>query len=175
MSDVIRDLLARSPEEPVSVVVEGWVRTSRFSKSVSFVHVTDGSCVETIQVVIHPPASPELKTKLTTGASVRISGGFVSSIGPGQPSEIKTSEGFVEIIGECDASLYPIQKKEASPEFYRTIPHLRVRTVEFQRIFRARSTLAISIHDFLDSLGFLWTHTPIISFSDCEGAGEAFR
>jgi asparaginyl-tRNA synthetase len=167
----VADLLG-SPTVDTVVTVEGWIRTARFAKSVTFIHITDGSTVDTLQVVLSPPASPELRVRLTTGAALRVRGQMVPSIGPGQPTELKATE--VEVVGDCEASEYPVQKKEASFEFYRTIPHLRVRTAEFQRIFRARSALSAAIHQYFGDLGFVWVHTPIITFSDCEGAGEVF-
>lgn len=171
----IAEILSPLTREGDTVLVQGWVRTARFSKNVSFVHVYDGSTDKTVQVVLSPPADEALRARLTTGASVRVSGVVVVSPGPEQPREVKASSSDVTMCGDCDASVFPIQKKETSPEFLRTVPHLRVRTVEFQRIFIARNTVSAAIHGFFQSRGFLWVHAPIITKSDCEGAGEMFH
>jgi len=104
-----------------------------------------------------------------------VEGALVPSPGPKQPIEVKCSEDQITVLGDCDASEYPIQKKDTSPEFLRTVPHLRVRTEEFQRIFMARNILSHAVHTFFQEQGFLWIHTPIITSSDCEGAGEMFH
>lgn len=178
----ICDLLGRAVHQeqgderaPGTVIVQGWVRTSRFGKNVTFIHLFDGSTEKTIQVVVSPPVSSEMRARLGTGTALRVKGALVPSPGPKQPSEIQCPPDMIEILGECDPSVYPVQKKEASNEFWRTIPHLRMRTAEFQRIFRARNAVSAAIHQFFQSRGFMWIHTPIITASDCEGAGEAFH
>lgn len=161
--------------EPETVTTQGWVRTSRFAKRVTFIHLYDGSSARTLQIVVSPAVSPELRARLGVGAAIQVTGPLVPSKGPEQPSEIKTTEDQITVIGDCDASAFPVQKKEASPEFWRTIPHLRVRTAEFQRVFQARHHLSQAVHRFFSDRGYHWVHTPIITFSDCEGAGEMFH
>lgn len=172
----IRSILATAIidniERPLSA--RGWIRTSRFSKNVTFLHLYDGSTERTLQVVISPPVGDELRARLGVGAAVEVAGFLVASKGAEQPYELKAIEEDVIVLGDCDASVFPIQKKEASPEFLRTIPHLRVRTAEFQRIFIARNTVSAAIHGFFQGQGFMWVHAPIITNSDCEGAGEMF-
>jgi asparaginyl-tRNA synthetase len=163
-------------QHPIHAVdVRGWIRTSRFSKNVTFLHIYDGSTERTLQVVISPPVGDELRARLGVGAAVEVAGFLVASKGAEQPYELKAIEEDVIVLGDCDASVFPIQKKEASPEFLRTIPHLRVRTAEFQRIFIARNTVSAAIHGFFQGQGFMWVHAPIITNSDCEGAGEMFH
>lgn len=159
---------------PTQPTIEGWIRTSRFSKRVTFLEVYDGSSDETLQVVVKPAVSPELKARLGVGAAVRITGMMEESKGAEQDYELVTQPDRVEVVGDCDPSEFPIQKKEASQEFLRTIPHLRVRTAEFQRIFLIRDLISRTIHQHLGDEGFMWVHTPIITYSDCEGAGEMF-
>jgi len=182
MSTSIYDLLRKavhvedgSDAASETVTVQGWIRTSRFAKRVTFIHLYDGSTDGTIQIVIAPAVSLALKARLSVGAAIRVTGQLVPSPGPEQPSEVKAAEDHVEVVGDCDASMYPVQKKEATPDYWRTILHLRARTAEFQRIFRARSRLSQVVHQFFNQRGFHWVHTPIITFSDCEGAGEMFR
>ncbi len=178
MSTPLSELLSVCAEQAASVrspiTVRGWIRTSRFSKRVTFLHLFDGAA-ETLQVVIAPAVEPALRSRLGVGAAVSITGALVPSRGAGQALELKCAPEDVEILGDCDPSTFPVQKKEASPTYWRTIPHLRVRTAQFQRIFRARHTLSQATHRFLEERGFLWVHTPLITHSDCEGAGEAFR
>jgi asparaginyl-tRNA synthetase len=169
----VRNLLDRHPDW--AVCVRGWIRTSRFSKNVTFLHVYDGSTEQTLQVVLTPPAGDELRARLGVGAAVEVEGFLVASKGAEQAYELKADAEDVLVVGDCDPSEYPIQKKEASPEFLRTIPHLRVRTAEFQRIFIARNTVSAAIHGFFQGRGFMWVHAPIITGSDCEGAGEMFH
>ena len=171
----IQELLDMSVSSDTPVTVQGWIRTSRFSKRVTFLHLYDGSTTRTIQVVILPAASPEMKARLGVGTSIRVEGSLVPSPGSKQPTEVKCSEDGLTILGDCDASVYPIQKKDTSPEYLRTIPHLRVRTEEFQRVFLTRNILSAAIHDFFQKEGFMWVHTPILTSSDCEGAGEMFH
>ena len=175
MSTAIRDLLSRPIVAAERVTVQGWIRTCRFAKSVTFIHLYDGSSEKTIQAVVSPAVGPAMRARLSTGAAVRLVGDLVPSPGPEQPSEVKCTEADVEIVGDCDATTFPVQKKDASAEFFRTIPHLRVRAAEYQRIFLARHTLSMAIHDHLRSCGFVWVHTPLITSSDCEGAGEVFH
>jgi len=173
LPDTISDIL----EEPAgtTVTAKGWVRTSRFAKKLTFLHLYDGTTTQTLQVVVIPAVDPELKKQLGVGAAVSVTGTLVESKGPEQPLELKCDPEGITVVGPCDPSEYPVQKKEASPEFWRTIPHLRPRAAEYQRIFIGRNRLAKSVHDFFQQRQFQWVHTPLITGSDCEGAGEMFR
>ncbi|MCL6623457.1 MAG: asparagine--tRNA ligase, partial [Fimbriimonadales bacterium] len=168
----IRQILSLTPPVPLSVY--GWVKTRRDSKGVHFVQVNDGSSLRDLQVVIEEGVIPqETLKKLTTGTAVRFDGELVPSPAPGQPVELKATA--VEIYGECDPAEYPIQKKRASLEFLREVAHLRVRTNTFGAVFRVRSKLSWAIHKFFQERNFLYVHTPIITASDCEGAGRLFQ
>jgi asparaginyl-tRNA synthetase len=168
----IRQVLSLTPPVPLSVY--GWVKTRRDSKGVHFVQVNDGSSLRDLQVVIEEGViPPETLKKLTTGTAVRFDGELVASPAPGQPVELKATA--VEIYGECDPAEYPIQKKRASLEFLREVAHLRVRTNTFGAVFRVRSKLSWAIHKFFQERNFLYVHTPIITASDCEGAGRLFQ
>lgn len=168
----INEVLDR--DEPCdALVVEGWVRTRRDSKSFSFIELNDGSCLRSIQIIADAdlPSYEEVR-KATTGAALRVEGKLVPSQGQGQRWEIQASH--VALLGSCPDD-YPLQKKGHSREFLRTIAHLRPRTNLFGAVFRVRSRLAYAIHRFFNERGFLYVHTPIITSSDCEGAGEMFR
>ncbi len=156
------------------VRVQGWLRTARHSKQCSFLAVNDGSCLDSIQCVADPTlANYESEIRhLGNGCAVSIIGKVVESQGKGQKYEIQA--GTVEIVGLAGPD-YPMQKKRHSFEYLRTIAHLRPRTNTFGAILRVRNAAARAIHDFFQSRGFLWLHTPIITASDCEGAGEMFR
>lgn len=167
----IRDLLNTQPGTTAEAY--GWVKTRRDSKGIHFVQLSDGSCFRDLQVVIEEGILPEETIKqITTGACVRIAGEIVESPAPGQPIELKAHE--VEIYGTADPETYPIQKKGASFEFLREVAHLRVRTNTFGAVFRIRNRLSWATHKFFQDRGFLYVHTPIISASDCEGAGQLF-
>ncbi|MBX3095933.1 MAG: asparagine--tRNA ligase [Fimbriimonadaceae bacterium] len=167
----IRDLFAASPGAETSVF--GWVKTRRDSKEVSFVQLNDGSCMADFQVVIDAGTIPDSELKrITTGACVRFDGVLVESPGSGQSVELKASG--VEVYGEADATSYPLQKKGATMEFLREIAHLRVRGNTFGAVSRVRNRAAWAVNDFFQSRGFQWIHTPIITASDCEGAGAMF-
>ncbi len=155
------------------VVVYGWVRTRRDSKEFSFLELNDGSCLANIQVVVDAGISGygELHT-FTTGSAVRVTGALVESLGKGQTWEVKATE--IELVGGSEDS-YPLQKKRHSLEYLREISHLRPRSNLFGAVFRVRSRLAFAIHQFFQERGFLYVHTPLITASDCEGAGEMFR
>jgi asparaginyl-tRNA synthetase len=156
------------------VLVKGWVRTRRTSKNVSFVAVNDGSCLESLQVVVDPAVEGyEAVERLGAGPSVEVEGSLVASLGKGQRVELKARR--VAVIGEAPADTYPLQKKGTSLEYLRSIAHLRPRTNTFGAIFRLRNVLAFAVHRFFQERGFVWVHTPIISASDCEGAGEMFQ
>jgi asparaginyl-tRNA synthetase len=155
------------------VVIKGWVRTRRDSKGFSFIEVNDGSCLKNIQVI----ASSSLDnydeiSRLNTGSAVAVSGSLVESPGSGQKWEVHAKT--IEIISIAPEN-YPLQKKRHSDEFLRTIAHLRPRTNKYGAVFRIRSELSYAIHKFFRDRGFRYIHTPILTGSDCEGAGELFQ
>ncbi len=151
----------------------GWIKTVRDSKNVGFIELTDGSCFKTVQVVFEKSAVPDAVVRLlSTGCAISVAGELVLTPDAPQPFEIRAGE--ITIEGECDAD-YPLQKKRHTLEYLRTMQHLRVRTNTFQATFRVRNVVAQAIHRFFDERGFLYVHTPIITGSDCEGAGEMFR
>jgi len=158
-----------------SVTVGGWVRTVRSSKGgFSFLAVNDGSCLATLQIVADAslPNYDEI-TKLTAGCSLLAEGELVASQGKGQRVELKART--VRVLGLADAATYPMQQKHHTFEFLRTQAHLRVRTNTFGAVARVRNTVSAAIHEFFQQRGFLYVHTPIITASDCEGAGQMFR
>jgi asparaginyl-tRNA synthetase len=168
----IRSLLTLTEPHP-DVTIQGWVRTRRDSKNCTFIEVNDGSAFKGIQVVADnslPCAA--LYPNITTGASIRVTGDLVASPGAKQSLELLAKE--IEIIGPAD-STYPLQKKGHTPEFLREIAHLRPRTNLLGSVFRVRSRMAFAIHRFFQERDFFYIHTPIITASDCEGAGEMFR
>jgi asparaginyl-tRNA synthetase len=156
-----------------SVELAGWVRTRRDSKEFSFMELNDGSCLKGIQVIIDAgiPGSDDL-AKMNTGASVRVVGELVESPGKGQSWEVRAAE--VELLGGVPED-FPLQKKGHTPEFLRSISHLRPRTNLYGATFRMRSRLAYAVHRFFNERDFTYVHTPIITASDCEGAGEMFQ
>ncbi|WP_017715250.1 asparagine--tRNA ligase [Kamptonema formosum] len=160
------------PDEPVTV--QGWVRTKRELKEFAFVELNDGSSMANLQVLLNPdlPDSEGVLKLLNTGTSVEVAGVLVESPAKGQRIELKASE--VKVYGEADPETYPLQKKRHSFEFLRTIGHLRSRTNTFGAVFRVRNACAWAIHKFFQERGFMWIHTPVITASDCEGAGEMF-
>lgn len=159
------------PSEPVTI--KGWVRTKRSSKGFAFIEVNDGSFLANLQVVLNAdlPNYEDLLKQVSTGASVEVSGTLVESPGKGQRIELKATA--VRVYGQAEES-YPLQKKRHSFEFLRTIGHLRSRTNTLGAVFRVRNATAAAVHQFFQERGFLWVHTPIITASDCEGAGELF-
>src|SRR5512135_511604 len=172
MRTLIKHLLASS-EPKEAVVVKGWVRTRRDSKGFSFLELNDGSCLANVQVVVDAgtPGFEHLP-QLTTGASAVVEGKLVASPAAGQKWEMRATR--LELIGTADAT-YPLQKKGHTPEFLRTIAHLRPRSNLYGAMFRVRSRLAYAVHQFFQDRDFVYVHTPIITASDCEGAGEMFR
>ncbi|PIE36271.1 asparagine--tRNA ligase [candidate division KSB3 bacterium] len=156
------------------LLIKGWVRTKRDAKGFAFLEMNDGSCLKNIQVIIDEtaPGFQALKA-ITTGSSVSVDGRLVESPGKGQKWEIHASS--VQLIGPADPETYPLQKKRHSDEFLRTIAHLRPRTNKYGAIFRIRSEGSFAAHQFFHERGFSYIHTPIITGSDCEGAGEMFR
>ena len=169
---LVKDALnATAPMDPI--LLQGWVRTRRDAKAFSFIELNDGSCLKGIQIVADA-ALPDYAhiTKANTGASLEVRGRLVESKGSGQKWEV-VATGFT-ILGEADAT-YPLQKKGHTMEFLREIAHLRPRSNLFGAVFRVRSRLAYAIHQFFQEKGFYYVHTPIITASDAEGAGDMFR
>ncbi len=154
------------------VDVWGWVRTARSSKDIMFVHLNDGSCFPTLQLVVDSAKVEVDKTALLTGATVHAVGEVVESPGKEQNSEIQVKS--IEVVGKTDEE-YPMQKKRHSLEFLRTMPHLRNRTNTFLAVQRVRNALGRAMHDFFQENGFTYVHTPILTLNDCEGAGETFK
>src|ERR1700748_894345 len=153
------------------VIVMGWVRTFRNNQ---FIALNDGSTNQNLQVVAALSLlDDETLKRITTGASLKVVGELVPSLGKGQKVELKATS--IEILGDSDAEKYPLQPKKHSLEFLREIAHLRFRTNTFGAVFRVRHTLAYAIHKFFNDKGFIYLHTPIITASDAEGAGEMFR
>ena len=158
------------------VTVMGWVRTRRDSKGgFSFIEVNDGSCLSSLQVIADQklPNYKDEILKLQTGCSVKASGIIAASPGKGQKVELQADE--IEVLGWADPAVYPLQKKRHSFEFLRTIAHLRPRTNTFGAVARVRNAMSNAIHTFFQERGFIYLHTPIITGSDCEGAGEMFK
>ena len=172
MRALIKHVLA-STEPRDEVTVKGWVRTRRDSKGFSFLELNDGSCLANLQVVVDAgtPGSDQL-VHFTTGASTVVTGKLLASPAQGQKWELRAAR--VELVGTADAS-YPLQKKGHTAEFLRTIAHLRPRSNLYGAVFRVRSRLAFAVHEFFQQRDFVYVHTPIITASDCEGAGEMFR
>ncbi|MCI7514202.1 MAG: asparagine--tRNA ligase [Bacteroidales bacterium] len=168
----VKDLLKCEPGQEVTA--KGWVRTKRGNKNVAFIALNDGSTIYNIQVVVDKTAIDEnVLAKVTTGACIRVSGKLVESVGSGQAVEIQAGE--IEVYGECDPMRYPLQKKDTSFEYLRTVAHMRPRTNTFGAILRIRNNMAFAIHKFFNEKGFVYLHTPLITASDCEGAGQMFQ
>ena len=168
----IVDLLKRT-DIGAMVNVKGWVRTRRGSKQVNFIALNDGSTINNLQVVVDlANFDEEMLKQITTGACISVNGEMVESVGSGQKVEVQARE--IEVLGTCD-NTYPLQKKGHSMEFLREIAHLRPRTNTFGAVFRIRHNMAIAIHKFFHEKGFFYFHTPIITASDCEGAGQMFQ
>jgi len=164
----------RSGQPDESLIVQGWVRTKRELKGFAFIEVNDGSSLGSLQVVLNQdlPDYDKILKQLNTGVAVGVAGVLVASVGKGQRIELQAQK--VKVHGEADPETYPLQKKRHSFEFLRTIGHLRARTNSLGAVFRVRNAVAVAIHQFFQERGFLWVHTPIITASDCEGAGELF-
>ncbi len=156
------------------ITVCGWIKTLRDSKAIGFMEINDGSCFKSLQVVFESAKVENYKdiVKLNVGAAVRVTGTFVLTPQANQPFELNASS--VEVEGQSTPD-YPLQKKRHSDEFLRTIAHLRPRTNKYEAVFRVRSVAAYAIHKFFQERNFVYVHTPIITGSDCEGAGEMFR
>lgn len=167
-------LFKDAPKDGSKITVTGWVKTSRESKNVGFLEINDGSCFGNLQVILDADKFNNFKelANLSVGTSVTVEGTVVLTPQAKQPLEVNADAVTVE--GECEAD-YPLQKKRHTLEFLRTIPHLRARSNTFNAVFRVRSEAAFALHSFFNENGFVYVHTPIITGSDCEGAGEMFR
>ena len=169
----VKDLLT-SNEVNREVTAKGWVRTKRGNKSINFIALNDGSIIHNIQIVVDVSTFDEELLKLiTTGSCIRVTGTLVSSQGQGQSVEIQAKE--IEVYGSADAETFPLQKKGHTLEFLREIAHLRPRTNTFGAVLRIRHHMAFAIHKYFNDKGFFYLHSPIITGSDAEGAGEMFR
>lgn len=166
--------LLRGGQPGELAIAQGWVRTKREAKGLTFLELNDGSSLQSLQVVIAEDLTDyeQVVKQISTGASAKIVGTLVESPGKGQRIEMQAQS--VEVFGTSDPETYPLQKKRHSFEFLRTIAHLRPRTNTFGAVFRVRNACAYAIHKFFQERGFLWVHTPIVTASDCEGAGEMF-
>ncbi len=174
MNDRIKDLLMKNPSTEV-VIAEGWVKTKRDSKNVCFLELNDGSCLKGLQIVIDKANlnnNSDVLTKINTGASIVARGIIVKSEGGNQAVEMQSTD--ITILGEAGSD-YPLQKKRHSIEYLREIGHLRARTNLISAVMRVRNTLAYGVHEFFHKNDFVYVNTPLISTSDCEGAGEMFQ
>ena len=170
---VIVDALKRT-DIGAEINIKGWVRTRRGNKNVSFIALNDGSTINNIQIVVDMAKFDEDALKpITTGACINVNGKLVESMGQGQTVEVQADE--IEIYGTADPEKYPLQKKGHTLEYLREIAHLRPRTNTFGAIFRIRHNMAMAIHTFFHERGFFYFHTPLITASDCEGAGQMFQ
>ena len=170
MKQSIKEILKGKPIG-TEVTVCGWVRTFRSNQ---FAAVSDGSCIQTIQVVVdHEATDPGLLKRITTGSAIIATGTLLASQGKGQDVELKATH--IEVVGDADPEKYPLQPKRHSMEFLREIAHLRIRTNTFGAVMRIRHSLAYAIHHFFHERGFFYFHSPVITGSDAEGAGEMFR
>ncbi|MCG8376086.1 MAG: asparagine--tRNA ligase, partial [Chlorobiales bacterium] len=166
-------LILETPPFGEKVVIWGWAKTARSGKNVSFVELNDGSSLNSLQVVIDSDKLDEYsKSRLLTGSCMRITGTVAESPGKGQSAELQADS--IEIVGPADEK-FPIQKKKHTMEYLRTVPHLRAKTNTFLAVFRMRNELAFAVHNFYQERGFVYVHTPVITSSDAEGAGEMFR
>lgn len=168
----VRDLLNMKAGQ--EVLAKGWVRTKRGNKEIVFVALNDGSTIKNIQIVIDKNADTEtILPKITTGACIGVKGNLVESVGSGQAVEIHADE--ITLYGPCDPVRYPLQKKDTSLEYLRTVAHMRPRTNTFGAVLRLRSQMAYAIHEYFHKKGFVYLNTPLITASDCEGAGQMFQ
>ena len=168
----VKDLLEMGAGR--EVLAKGWVRTKRGNKEIAFIALNDGSTIKNIQIVVDKNEKMEpVLAQIGTGACIGVYGTLVESVGSGQAVEIKAEE--ITVYGTCDPMRYPLQKKDTSFEYLRTVAHLRPRTNTFGAIYRLRSQMAYAIHEYFHSKGFVYLHTPLITESDCEGAGQMFQ
>ncbi|MEG1932686.1 MAG: amino acid--tRNA ligase-related protein, partial [Pygmaiobacter sp.] len=170
----IASLYQATPEDGAKVTVAGWAKTVRDSKSIGFIELSDGSSFKNLQVVFEENKLLNYKeiAKCGVGTSLVIKGVVVLTPGSRQPFEVNATS--IAVAGTCPSD-YPLQKKRHTVEFLRTMPHLRARTNTFAAAFRVRSVAAFALHKFFNENGFVYAHTPLITGSDCEGAGEMFR
>jgi len=171
----IKEILKLTPENQ-DISAQGWIRTKRESKNLLFLEISDGSGLSNLQAVIDNgqlALKNDLLARLTTGTAVELRGTLIESPGQNQNQELSVKE--IYIVGDCPADLYPLQKKRHSFEFLREIAHLRPRTNTFGAVNRVRSSISFAIHSYFQERGFVYVHTPIITGSDCEGAGEMFQ
>ncbi|MBQ0044615.1 MAG: asparagine--tRNA ligase [Bacteroidales bacterium] len=168
----VKELLKKEPG--IDVLAKGWVRTKRGNKGIAFIALNDGSTINNIQIVVDKNAFAEdLLSKITTGACIGVIGTLVESVGSGQAVEIQAKR--IEIYGECDPMKFPLQKKDTSFEYLRTVAHMRMRTNTFGAVLRIRNQMAFAIHEYFHGKGFVYLNTPLITASDCEGAGQMFQ
>ena len=168
----VKDLLRMEPGQ--DVLAKGWVRTKRGNKGIAFIALNDGSTINNVQIVVDKTLFPEdLLPRITTGACIGVTGTLVESVGSGQAVEIQARK--IEVYGECDPMRFPLQKKDTSFEYLRTVAHLRMRTNTFGAVLRIRNQMAFAIHEYFHAKGFVYLHTPLITASDCEGAGQMFH
>ena len=168
----VKDLL--KAEAGQEVLAKGWVRTKRGNKNVAFIALNDGSTINNIQIVVDKTViGDDILSRISTGACIGVCGSLVESVGSGQAVEIQASE--IEVYGECDPMRYPLQKKDTSFEYLRTVAHMRPRTNTFGAVLRVRNQMAFAIHEYFHSKGFVYLNTPLITESDCEGAGQMFQ
>ena len=168
----VKDLLQMQAGQ--EVLAKGWVRTKRGNKEIAFIALNDGSTIKNVQIVVDKNADTEpVLAQISTGACIAVRGNLVESVGSGQAVEIKADE--ITVYGTCDPMRYPLQKKDTSFEYLRTVAHMRPRTNTFGAIYRLRSQMAFAIHEYFHSKGFVYLHTPLITESDCEGAGQMFQ
>ena len=168
----VKDLLEMQAGK--EVLAKGWVRTKRGNREIAFIALNDGSTIKNIQIVVDKtPETEGVLSKISTGSCICVEGTLVESIGSGQAVEIKAKD--ITVYGECDPMRYPLQKKDTSFEYLRTVAHMRPRTNTFGAVLRLRSQMAFAIHEFFHSRGFVYLHTPLITASDAEGAGNMFQ
>ena len=168
----VKDLLQQQPGQ--DVLAKGWVRTKRGNKGIAFIALNDGSTIHNVQIVVDKALFPEdLLPRITTGACIGVTGTLVESVGSGQAVEIQARE--IEIYGECDPMRFPLQKKDTSFEYLRSVAHMRLRTNTFGAVLRIRNQMAFAIHEYFHDKGFVYLHTPLITASDAEGAGQMFQ
>ena len=173
MNERIKTIRDREPSDEI-ICAEGWVRTKRDGKNVCFLEINDGSCLKGLQAVVDKGtfADNNLLDEISTGAAIKARGRIVKSQGGEQGVELAVSS--LELVGPCPAD-YPLQKKRHTVEFLREKAHLRPRTNLFGAVTRVRNTMAYAIHSFFQENGFVYVNTPLITASDCEGAGEMFQ
>ena len=168
----ISEIFKNSDLLETEVTVCGWVRTSRDSKSMAFIELNDGTTLKHLQIVINKADFDDISDYMKLGTALKVTGKTVKSAVAADSVEINAES--IAVLGECPPD-YPLQKKRHTLEYLRTIPHLRVRTNTFNAVFRVRSVVSACIHEFFQSRGFVYVHTPLITASDCEGAGEMFK